>query len=35
LQPVPGALIVLIWKNMVWNYALDSGEITDLDSTVF
>jgi hypothetical protein len=27
-------LIVLAWKNMVWNYALDPNEITDLDSTV-
>jgi len=34
LQLVPGKLIVLTWKNMVWNYALDPSEITDLDSTV-
>jgi uncharacterized protein YndB with AHSA1/START domain len=34
LQLVPGRLIVLAWKNMVWNYALDPSEITDLDSTV-
>lgn len=34
LQLVPGKLIVLTWKNMVWNYALDPGELTDLDSTV-
>jgi len=34
LQLVPGKLIVLTWKNMVWNFALDQGEITDLDSTV-
>jgi hypothetical protein len=33
LQLVPGTLIVLAWKNMVWNYALDPSEITDLDST--
>jgi hypothetical protein len=34
VQLVPGTLIVLAWKNMVWNYALDPNEITDLDSTV-
>jgi uncharacterized protein YndB with AHSA1/START domain len=34
LQLVPGKLIVLTWKTMVWNYALDPSEITDLDSTV-
>jgi uncharacterized protein YndB with AHSA1/START domain len=34
VQLVPGRLIVLAWKNMVWNYALDTSEITDLDSTV-
>jgi uncharacterized protein YndB with AHSA1/START domain len=34
LQLVPGKLIVLTWKNMVWNYALDPSEITDLASTV-
>lgn len=34
LQLVPGKLIVLTWKNIVWNFALDSGEVTDLDSTV-
>jgi uncharacterized protein YndB with AHSA1/START domain len=33
LQLVPGKLIVLTWTNMVWNYALDPSEITDLDST--
>jgi uncharacterized protein YndB with AHSA1/START domain len=34
LQLVPEKLIVLTWKNMVWNYALDRSEVTDLDSTV-
>ena len=34
LQLVPEKLIVLTWKNMVWNFALDPGEVTDLDSTV-
>src|SRR5215471_11230003 len=34
LQLVPGKLIVMTWKNMVWNFALDLGEVTDLDSTV-
>jgi len=34
VQLVPGTLIVLAWKNMVWNSALDPSEITDLDSTV-
>jgi hypothetical protein len=34
LQLVPGKVIVLTWKNMVWNFALDPSEITDLDSTV-
>ncbi len=34
LQLVPDKLIVLAWKNMVWHYALDPSEITDLDSTV-
>lgn len=34
LQLVPGKLIVLTWKNMVWNFALDPSEISDLDSTV-
>jgi uncharacterized protein YndB with AHSA1/START domain len=34
LQLVPGRVIVLTWKNMVWNFALDPSEITDLDSTV-
>ena len=34
VQLVPGTLIVLAWKNMMWNYALDPSEITDLDSTV-
>jgi uncharacterized protein YndB with AHSA1/START domain len=34
LQLVPGKVIVLTWKNMVWNFALDQGEVTDLDSTV-
>lgn len=34
LQLTPGTLIVLTWKNKVWNCALDPGEITDLDSTV-
>jgi hypothetical protein len=34
LQLVPGKLIVLTWKNIVWNFALDPGEVTDLDSTV-
>jgi hypothetical protein len=27
-------VIVLTWKNMVWNFALDPSEVTDLDSTV-
>lgn len=31
---VPEKLIVLTWKNQVWNYALDHSEVTDLDSTV-
>jgi uncharacterized protein YndB with AHSA1/START domain len=34
LQLVPGKVIVLTWKNMVWNFALDPSEVTDLDSTV-
>lgn len=34
LQLVPEKLIVLTWKNMVWNYALDRSQVTDLDSTV-
>jgi uncharacterized protein YndB with AHSA1/START domain len=34
LQLVPGKLIVLAWKNFVWNFALDAGEVTDLNSTV-
>ncbi len=34
LRLVPGRLIVLTWKNMVWNCGLDPSEITDLDSTV-
>ena len=34
LQLVPEKLIVLAWKNMVWNFALDPDEVTDLDSTV-
>jgi uncharacterized protein YndB with AHSA1/START domain len=34
LQLVPGTLIVLTWKTLVWNDALDPSEITDLDSTV-
>ncbi|MGH2497844.1 MAG: SRPBCC domain-containing protein [Ktedonobacteraceae bacterium] len=34
LQLVPEKLIVLTWKNIVWNLALDPGEVTDLDSTV-
>ena len=34
LQLVPGRVIVLTWKNMVWNFALDPAEVTDLDSTV-
>lgn len=34
LQLVPGRVIVLTWKNMVWNFALDPSKITDLDSTV-
>ena len=34
LQLVPGKLIVLTWKTMVWNCALDPSEITDLDATV-
>ena len=34
LHLVPGRVIVLTWKNMVWNFALDPSEVTDLDSTV-
>jgi hypothetical protein len=34
LQLVPEKVIVLTWKNMVWNFALDPSEVTDLDSTV-
>lgn len=34
LQLVPEKLIVLAWKNLVWNYALDRSEVTNLDSTV-
>ena len=34
VQLVPGKVIVMTWKNMVWNFALDPSEITDLDSTV-
>ena len=34
LHLVPGRVIVLTWKNMVWNCALDPSEVTDLDSTV-
>ena len=34
LQLVPEKLIVLTWKNIVWNLALDPGEVTDLASTV-
>jgi hypothetical protein len=34
VQLVPGKVIVLTWKNMVWNFALDPNEVTDLDSTV-
>jgi hypothetical protein len=31
---VPARLIVMAWKNKVWNMALDPNDITDLDSTV-
>jgi hypothetical protein len=34
LQLVPNKLIVLTWKNIVWDFALDKSEVTDLDSTV-
>jgi len=34
LQLAPGKLIVLTWKNIVWNFALDLSEVTALDSTV-
>ena len=34
LQLVPEKLIVLTWRNLVWNYALDRSEVRDLDSTV-
>ena len=34
LQLVPGELIILTWKNFAWNFALDPGEVTELDSTV-
>jgi len=34
LHVVPGRLIVLSWKNKVWDLAIDSSDITDLASTV-
>jgi hypothetical protein len=34
LELVPGRLIVMAWKNRVWNEALDPSEVTDLDSTL-
>jgi hypothetical protein len=34
VQLVPGTLIALTWKNMVWKSALDPNEITFPDSTV-
>ena len=34
LQLVPGRLIVLSWKNKVWDLAVDPGDVTDLPSTV-
>jgi uncharacterized protein YndB with AHSA1/START domain len=34
LQLIPEKVIVMTWKNMVWDFALDPSEITDLDSTV-
>jgi len=34
LQLVPEHVIVLTWKNIIWNCALDPSEVTELESTV-
>jgi hypothetical protein len=34
LQLVPKKRIVLSWKNQAWTLAVDSADVTDLDSTV-
>jgi uncharacterized protein YndB with AHSA1/START domain len=34
LKLVPGKLIVMSWRNLAWNMAVNPADVTDFDSTV-